>query len=67
MMLGLRLLDHGVDTLAFQERHGVNLDDAFSPTVDELIGIGMLERHKSGLRLTPRGLMLANDVVARFL
>lgn len=67
MMLGLRLLDHGVDAQAFQVRHGVSLDDAYGPTIDDLIGIGMLERHGSGLRLTHRGLMLANDVVARFL
>ncbi|MDQ3656945.1 MAG: radical SAM family heme chaperone HemW [Chloroflexota bacterium] len=67
MLLGLRLLDHGVDARAFQVRHGVSLDDAFGPTIDDLIGIGMMERHESGLRLTRRGLMLANDVVARFL
>lgn len=67
MMLGLRLLDHGVDTQAFQVRHGVSLDDAFGPTIDGLIGINMLERHESGVRLTHRGLMLANDVVTRFL
>lgn len=67
MMLGLRLLDHGVDAGAFESRHGLSLDEAFGPTIDGLAAIGMMERHAAGVRLTERGLMLANDVVARFL
>lgn len=67
MMLGLRLLDHGVDAPAFQLRHGISLDDAFGPTIEELCGIGLMERTDRGVRLTHRGLMLTNDVVARFL
>ncbi len=67
MMLGLRLLDQGVDAVAFQHRHGVNLDATFGATIDELAGLGLMERHARGVRLTQRGLMLANDVVARFL
>ncbi len=67
MMLGLRLLDQGIDAVAFQVRHGVTLDETFGSTIDSLIGISMMERHERGVRLTHRGLMLANDVVARFL
>ncbi len=67
MMLGLRLLDHGVDAAAFQVRHGLSLDEAFGPTIDELTAPGLMERQERGVRLTHRGLMLANDVVARFL
>jgi len=67
MMLGLRLLDHGVGAVAFQVRHGVTLEETFGSTIDSLIEIGMMERHEHGVRLTYRGLMLANDVIARFL
>lgn len=66
MMLGLRLLDHGVDTVAFQARHGVPLDEAFGPIIESLVDIGMMELHDRGVKLTHRGLMLANDVIARF-
>jgi oxygen-independent coproporphyrinogen-3 oxidase len=67
MMLGLRLLEHGVDASAFSARHGIQLDDAFGARIDDLIAIGLMERLATGVRLSHRGLMLANDVVARFL
>lgn len=67
MMLGLRLLERGVDATAFDVRHGVGLDEAFGPTIEHMVAIGMMERHAHDVRLTQRGLMLANDVVGRFL
>jgi oxygen-independent coproporphyrinogen-3 oxidase len=67
MMLGLRLLDHGVSETAFARRHGTTLDDAYGPAIEELTTVGLVERTGGGLRLTPRGLLLANDVIARFL
>jgi oxygen-independent coproporphyrinogen-3 oxidase len=67
MMLGLRLLHEGVSDEEFFARHGVSLDEVFGPTIAELAEIGMLERHPDHVRLTHRGLMLANDVCARFI
>lgn len=67
MMLGLRLLHEGVSDEAFFARFGVSLRDAFGPTIAELVEIGMLERDSDRIRLTHRGLMLANDVCARFI
>ncbi|MDQ3541115.1 MAG: radical SAM family heme chaperone HemW [Chloroflexota bacterium] len=67
MMLGLRLLREGVNAEAFQRRHGISFSDAFGDTVDELERIGMIVTTPTGIRLSERGLMLANDVVARFL
>lgn len=67
MMLGLRLLENGVSACAFEDRHGVSLDDAFGVIIEDLERIGMIATTPTGIRLTPRGLMLANDVVARFL
>lgn len=71
MMLGLRLVHDGVDVDAFHHRHGQTLDAAFGATIRELVDLGMVERHRDAerehIRLTPRGLMIANDVVAQFL
>lgn len=67
MMLGLRLLDRGVDADAFAARHGLSLEDAFGGQIAELRGMGLLEPGDGGTRLTGRGLLLANDVIARFL
>jgi oxygen-independent coproporphyrinogen III oxidase len=67
MMLGLRLLRDGVDAAAFAARHGVALEAAYGEIIDELAQLGLLERPDRGVRLTHRGLMLANDVAARFL
>lgn len=67
MMLGLRLIGHGVDAAAFATRYGVSLEEAFGAEIADLVAIGMLERDERGVRLTPRGLMLANDVAERFL
>lgn len=67
MMLGLRLLDHGVSATAFAARHGRTLDAVYGPQIDALVEIDLMTRLADGVRLTPRGLLLANDVIARFL
>ncbi|MGI9253883.1 MAG: radical SAM family heme chaperone HemW [Thermomicrobiales bacterium] len=67
MMLGLRLLREGVDRMAFAHRHGTTLEDAFGPEMAQLDAEGLINRDAHGIRLTQRGLLLANDVCARFL
>ena len=67
MMLGLRLIRDGVGEDAFAARHGLGLTDAFGDTIGELETLGLLARESGRVRLTPRGLMVANDVCARFL
>jgi oxygen-independent coproporphyrinogen-3 oxidase len=67
MMLGLRLLEDGVDEGRFAARHRMSLDAAFGPTIADLLDLGLLRRSAGNVRLTRRGLMLANDVCARFL
>ena len=66
MMLGLRLLREGVSDEAFRLRFDVGLDGTFGETIAELSQLGMLERLHDRVVLTHRGLMLANDVCARF-
>ncbi|MGD9712766.1 MAG: radical SAM family heme chaperone HemW [Thermomicrobiales bacterium] len=67
MMLGLRLLEEGVTAAEFAARHGVSLEDAFATPLTELSGLGLLDWDGVRARLTQRGMMLANDVCARFL
>ena len=67
MMLGLRLLNHGVSETAFAARHGYQLRDIFHEPITRMTELGMLESHEHGVRLTDRGMMLANSVVAEFL
>lgn len=67
MMLGLRLLQEGVSAAAFQRRHGTALLDVYGRQIEELAGIGLLTWDGERVRLTHRGLLLANDVAARFL
>jgi oxygen-independent coproporphyrinogen-3 oxidase len=67
MLLGLRLLERGVQAGAFEARHGVALEEVYGSVIDDLAGMGLLERTGTAVRLTPRGLLLANDVIARFL
>ena len=67
MMLGLRLLGEGVEDEAFRVRHGQGLKDVFPQEIEELVGWGLLDRRSERVRLSRRGLMLANDVCARFL
>ena len=67
MMLGLRLLTEGVSDAEFAARHGVELEEMFGDTIRELAGLGLIDRGPDRALLTHRGLMLANDVCARFL
>ncbi len=67
MMLGLRLLDEGVEDAAFLARHGSTLEEVYGETIARLTELGLLERSSDRVRVTRRGLMLANDVSARFL
>lgn len=67
MMLGLRMLNHGVNASSFAQRHGVSLEDAFGEPINRMMALGMMESTGVGVRLTHRGMMLANSVVTEFL
>jgi oxygen-independent coproporphyrinogen III oxidase len=66
MMLGLRLVRHGVTLDSFLRRYGLPLQAAFAGEADELVQLGLLEVTPERVRLTRRGLMLGNQVFARF-
>ncbi len=67
MMVGLRLVNDGVDDAAFALRHGVGLGETYGPVIDGLAAAGLLVHDGRGVHVTARGLMLANDVAERFL
>jgi oxygen-independent coproporphyrinogen-3 oxidase len=66
LMLGLRMLD-GLDLAAFRERFGVDLDTVYRRELTGLANRGLVELTEGHLRLTPSGLLVANDVAAEFL
>ena len=67
MMLGLRLLREGVPYARFTAQHGIHLRDAFANELQVLAEQGLIEVDAVRVRLTPRGLMIGNQVFARFL
>ena len=67
MMLGLRLIDEGVTHARFQALHGAALNQVFAVELAQLQGWGMVEVDDQQVCLTRRGLMLGNQVFARFL
>ena len=61
LILGLRLLE-GIAPEAFAERFGMTLEAAIGPAIERHLGLGLLEWGAGRLRLTARGLLLANEV-----
>lgn len=66
MMLGLRLLE-GVSFERFRARHGAEMLEVFAEPIRKYEGLGLLEVDAAGVRLTRKGLFLANEVFAAFL
>jgi len=57
----------GVKDDRFRARFGVGLTEVFGETIERLVADGLLERMAEGVRLTPRGRLLGNQVFAAFL
>ncbi|HXW75981.1 MAG TPA: radical SAM family heme chaperone HemW [Candidatus Eremiobacteraceae bacterium] len=65
-MLALRTSD-GIDDEDFRRRFRIDTKVAFAVPRRECASTGLLEVDDTGVRLTERGKLLANDVCARFL
>jgi oxygen-independent coproporphyrinogen-3 oxidase len=65
IMLGLRSSD-GIDLGEFRERFGVSLMEAYGDAIERLQGDGLVELNEERLRLTHKGLLVANRVVVEF-
>lgn len=64
--LGLRL-NRGIDLLAMKEEYGANSLERYQGVNTDLVHNGLLELDGQYLRLTPRGILLSNEVFASFL
>ena len=66
IMLALRMID-GLDVPTFECRFGVSLQQLAGDAIERHQAAGLLEFHGEHLRLTRRGLLIADSVVVDFL
>ena len=65
LFTGLRLSD-GIDEDVLRERYGVDVWERYGPQLEPHIEAGLLLRQDRRLRLTRRGMLLANEVMEAF-
>jgi oxygen-independent coproporphyrinogen-3 oxidase len=65
MFLGLRLLD-GMDLAEASSGAGADLEARYRSEIEDLTGLGLLERRNGRLRLTEAAYFIANQVFTRF-
>jgi len=66
VFLGLRLLA-GLDLEMFKQRFGVDLEKKYQKQLNKLCRLGLLEYSEDRIRLTKKGIFLANEVFVEFL
>ncbi|MCL5982791.1 MAG: radical SAM family heme chaperone HemW [Firmicutes bacterium] len=66
LILGLRLLK-GVDFAGFTARHGCEARQVFAAELERLEGLGLIECDYLRVKLTAKGINLANEVFAEFI
>lgn len=66
MMLGLRTAD-GVSLRRLSDDTGIDAETIYADTVTRHVQDGLLEKNGDSVRLTEKGLLLANEVAASFL
>lgn len=67
MMVGLRLVEAGVDRVLFREHNGIDCVDFFARQLDSLVAEGLIEVLDDRVRLTQHGKMVGNQVFLQFL
>jgi oxygen-independent coproporphyrinogen-3 oxidase len=65
LMMGLRLR-RGLSLGEVRERHGTDVEARFGPELGRLEALGLVERADGRLRLTERGVLVSNEVMACF-
>jgi len=69
MLLGLRIINSGVSIETFSARYGESLMEVFVNEIEQLLKQGLVEwwgKDKTQLRLSKRGVMIANQVFMQF-
>lgn len=67
MITQLRLLNEGLDMVAFAEKFGQTIEDAYGTTLTELLDWGLVKMENGRLLLTEKGWFLSNQVFYRFM
>jgi oxygen-independent coproporphyrinogen-3 oxidase len=67
MMLGLRLLQEGVNLARFTRRYGAPVEDFYSAELRDGQERGLLEVTPECIRLTPKGHFLSNQALMLFI
>jgi oxygen-independent coproporphyrinogen-3 oxidase len=62
LIMGLRLLEHGIGWQSFQDRFGEDLRAIHGPVIDRFVGYELLETNSNGVRLTRKGRLLSNAI-----
>ena len=65
IFLGLRLIE-GIDLAALDQRFGIDVKKKYESEIEELIENNLLEIKGTNLKLTKKGLFLADEVFLRF-
>jgi len=65
IFLGLRMIG-GLDLKRFRQRFGRPLNHVYPGLVESFVSKGLLEQRANQLRLTPGGLLVANEVMCEF-
>jgi len=65
IILGLRTKD-GISYKKYKTRFGINLNDIFSKQIDKLVNLGLLKKDDCKIKLTNKGIFLANTVFREF-
>ena len=66
VFLGLRMME-GINVKDFESRFGINIEEAYSVAIEELMTEDFLIRDNDRLKLTRKGLLFYNDVAIRFI
>jgi oxygen-independent coproporphyrinogen-3 oxidase len=67
MILGLRLVQEGVDRAGYRARFGEPVEERFGTALRELESAGLVEWDDERIRLTRRAYLVSNRVFVRFL
>lgn len=67
VILGLRLVEEGVEKARFQARFGCSIESVYGTELAELQALGLVQVDVQRVRLTNRGLLLSNEVFQRLL
>ncbi|MBG92818.1 MAG: coproporphyrinogen III oxidase [Chloroflexi bacterium] len=60
-ILGLRLIE-GIDFEEYYKRFEVDINQLYTEAITKHLKTGLLEKTKSSLKLSPKGLLLANEI-----